>query len=140
MVEASSHPTLYSIRTREARGRGILTAETADWNLAKSTQIKRLARWLSRDRLPAYAASFHKAPVWAREPEPGQLALALLNASLDPADGLVLALRTEQERIQVIDMACGRKIVCAATQEGPYRTFRLPHVGAWEVRLVVTRI
>jgi len=131
---------LYSIHTREARGRRILTAEIADWSLAKSTQIKRLARRLSRDRLPAYVASFPKAPLWAREPEPGQVAPALLNASLDPADHLVLALRTEQGGIQVIDIACGRQIVGAATQEGPYRTFHLPGVGAWEMRPVVTRI
>ena len=34
-------------------------------SLSKSAQMKSIARWLSKDRLPAYVASYHKVNVWA---------------------------------------------------------------------------
>ena len=63
-------------------------------SLSKSAEIKSVMRWLSRDRLPAYVASYHKVNLWARQSGDGRLAIALVNATFDPANELSLALLT----------------------------------------------
>ena len=35
-------------------------------NYSKSAQLKTVFRWLSRDTLPAYVASYHKINLWVR--------------------------------------------------------------------------
>ncbi len=107
-------------------------------NLSKTSQMKALMRWLSRDQLPAYVASFHKAHLWAREPEAGRLVVALTNSSFDAAEELVVALRTTQEELDMFDM-CGRQVrLRAGRGDGPYRHFTLPAVEPWSMRLLVT--
>ncbi|MCR4413467.1 MAG: hypothetical protein NUV77_13685 [Thermoguttaceae bacterium] len=106
-------------------------------SLSKSSQMKSVMRWLSRDRLPAYAVSYHKVNLWARQPGDGRIAIALVNASFDPAEDLVLAVRTGAQRIRVLDMDAAERVVESDGQDGPYRHFRLPRVDAWSVRLVV---
>ncbi len=108
-------------------------------SLSKSTQVKRLLRWLSRETLPGFVATFHKATLWLREPESGLLAAAVLNASLDPAEGLTLLLRTPHEQARVYDMQCRETTITASGVDGPYRRFVLPPIGAWEMRIVVAQ-
>jgi sialidase-1 len=106
-------------------------------SLSKSAQMKSIMRWLARDRLSAYVASFHKANVWVREPRPGQLAVAILNSSLDPASGMDLALLTDQQKARVFDMTGQEQSVRAARSDGPYQHFELPTIAPWAMRLVV---
>ena len=40
-------------------------------SLSKASEMKSVMRWLSRDRLPAYVASYHKVNLWARQPSEG---------------------------------------------------------------------
>ena len=94
-------------------------------------------RCLSRDRLPAWVASYHKVNLWAREPQGGRTVLALLNASFDAANGLELAIATTAAEARVYDMQAGEKIVRASKPDGPYRRFLLPAVEPWTMRLVV---
>jgi len=105
-------------------------------NLSKSSQIKSVMRWLSKRTLPAYVASFHKANLWVRVPQKGRMAIAVVNAYLDPAKELTLSLLTDREEAHVFDMACGETTVRASKADGPYKAFTLPEVGAWEMRLV----
>ena len=106
-------------------------------NLSKSSQVKSLFRWLSRDSLDAYVASFHKINLWVRHPREGQLAVALINASLDPADSINLLLRTDAEEISVFDMQCVEtRVRAAGSAPAPYRSFVLPRVPAWQMSLV----
>lgn len=107
-------------------------------NRSKSSQIKSVMRWLSKDRLPGYVESFHKINLWVRQPEDGQIALALTNSSLDTAEDAVLLLRTDCNRIRVWDMQCKETTLMAAATDGPYHKFVLPGVGPWQMRLVVT--
>ncbi|MCX7426758.1 MAG: hypothetical protein NTW96_14165 [Planctomycetia bacterium] len=107
-------------------------------SLAKSAQMKAIMRWLSQDRLPGYVASFHKTSLWIREPRDGQTALAMSNDSLDPAENVVLLLRTDRTRLRVFDMDGRESAVDADGADGPYRKFVLPRVGPWEMRLLVT--
>jgi hypothetical protein len=105
-------------------------------NLSKSTQMKSVMRWLSRDRLPAYMASFHKVNLWARQPGAGRLAVALVNSSFDPAVEPELVLLTRSEQIRVFDMLGRETVVPAGRSDGPYRHFTLPTIEPWSVRIV----
>lgn len=105
-------------------------------NLSKSSQIKAVIRWLSKDTLPAYVASFHKINVWVRQPEHGKFAVAMLNAYLDPAENVELMLRTEATEIEAFDMDCRSTRVKVAGTDGPYKKFVLPKLPPWGMCLV----
>jgi len=107
-------------------------------SLSKSAQMKSVLRWLSRDRLPGYVASFHKMHLWVREPSRGRLAVMVVNSSFDPADDAVVALRTGAERIRVFDRKGAAQVVAAGRTDGPYRHFSLPPIEPWSPRLIVT--
>jgi hypothetical protein len=107
-------------------------------NLSKSTQVKSVIRWLSNETLPAYVLSFHRASLWVRRPEPGRLALAVLNAYLDAAEDLTLQLQTDRAKIVVTDMQCRTTTCRARGSDGPYKTFVLPKIGPWQMRLITT--
>ena len=107
-------------------------------SLSKTAQMKAVMRWLSRDRLPAYVASYHKVNLWARRPSDGRLAVALLNASFDPAEELTLALLTPSDAVEVFDMDGKGQTMRMTGRDGPYRRFTLPPVEPWTMRLVVT--
>jgi hypothetical protein len=106
-------------------------------NLSKSSQMKSVMRWLSRDQLPAYVASFHKANVWARPTADGHLSVAVVNSSFDPAVELVVVLRTDCEKIRVFDMQGRENSIAADRSDGPYRHFTLPPIEPWSMRLLV---
>jgi hypothetical protein len=102
-----------------------------------AARMKSIMRWLSRDQLSAYVASFHKANVWVREPRPGELAVAILNSSLDSAAELDLALLTTQPKARVFDITGQEQSVRAARSDGPHQHFVLPAIEPWTMRLVV---
>jgi hypothetical protein len=106
-------------------------------NRSKSLQMKAIMRWLSRDRLPAYVASFHKVNLWARQPSKGRLVVALINSSFDPAVEMNLALLTSADRLSICDMKGHEEVVRAGRSDGPYRWFTLPTIEPWSMRLVV---
>lgn len=106
-------------------------------NLSKSSQMKSIVRWLSRDAVPAYVESFHKVCLWVRAREEGGLSVALLNMSADGTQELTLLVRAASDELQVYDMDCREAAVSRTGSEGPYRRFELPTVGPWEMRLVL---
>jgi hypothetical protein len=107
-------------------------------NLSKSSQVKNVFRWLSRESLLGYIASFHKINLWIRTPEKDNLALAFSNASFDPARDVVLMLRTSRTFIRVYDMDGKEQRIASSGSEAPYRKFIIPHIAPWEMVLVVT--
>jgi hypothetical protein len=108
-------------------------------NAAKSAQMRRLARWLSRDKLPGYVASFHRANLWLRVADGRVTSGLILNASLEPAVGAMVALRTKGGEVEVLDMAMGRRSAPFAATDGEYRTFPLPRLDPWSAYLVTPR-
>jgi len=106
-------------------------------NLSKSAQLKSVMRWLSRDALPAYVASFHRINLWVRRPQ-GRIAIALLNASLDPAENVELLVRTEKTNMSFTTEG-GTESATATGADGPYRRFVLPTMQPWEVALAVVK-
>lgn len=106
-------------------------------NLSKSAQLKSVMRWLSKDTLPAYVSSFHRINLWARRPE-GRIAIALLNASLDPAENVELLVRTEKTNM-TFTTERGAGSVTATGADGLYQRFVLPTIQPWEVALAVIK-
>ncbi|MDP2337005.1 MAG: hypothetical protein Q8N05_11275 [Bacteroidota bacterium] len=106
-------------------------------NLSKSSQMKAVFRWLSKDKLSGYIASFQKINLWIREPQNGKIALAFTNSSFDPAKNVILMLRTENKTIKLYDMACRETVIRSMGSDGPYQKFIIPEVGPWQVRLIV---
>jgi hypothetical protein len=107
-------------------------------NLSKSSQMKSVMRWLSKDRLVAYVASYHEINLWVREPEDGKVALAFTNSSFDPAVETALMLRTDRRQVHVFDMNCHETVIQATESDGCYQKFVIPEIGPWQMRLVVT--
>ena len=104
----------------------------------KATQVKRLARWLSNDRLCGWVDSFDRARLWVRADETGEPDAALfLNATYDAAERPVLALRIDAESATVLDRNGKKTVVPASEPDGPYRRFELPEVEPWDAVLVV---
>jgi hypothetical protein len=106
---------------------------------SKSTQMKSIMRWLSKDRLPAYVSSFHKINLWVREPDDGSVALTLTNSCFDPATDVSLLVLTDSKEVDVFDMQCRAVTIRCAGVDGPYTQFVIPHIDPWRMRLVVTR-
>ena len=109
---------------------GITPFEWYD-SLSRNTYLKNVMRWLSRDTLPAYVGSFHRAALWAR----GK-GLLVANLATEPAEGLRVMLRTEAGKIRVTRTEgariIGEDIVDASLTDGAYRCFellRLPVLG-----------
>jgi hypothetical protein len=101
-------------------------------SLAKAAQMKALLRWLSRDRLPAYVESFHRVALWCRRDLRGKPALMLVNASLDAAEGLCVALCGDVERLLVRHLEGRAQTIVRQARRGAYSVFVLPPVGAWQ--------
>lgn len=108
-------------------------------NLSKSSQMKSLFRWLSKEALAAYVGSFHKMNLWVRRTLDGGQAIGLINSSLDPAVGVELMVRTDRKEMIVYDMNCEAVRVSSSMADGPYQKFILPEVPAWQMRLVCTK-
>ncbi|MCX6221536.1 MAG: hypothetical protein NTZ69_11170 [Bacteroidia bacterium] len=106
-------------------------------NLSKSSQMKAVFRWLSKDKLPGYIASFQKINLWIREPQNGKIALAFTNSSFDPAKNVILMLRTENKTIKLFNMKCKEMVIRSSGQDGPYQKFIIPEVEPWQMRLMV---
>ena len=104
-------------------------------NTSKSSQIKSVFRWLSRDTLPGYINSFHRINLWIRKPQNGKIVLAFTNASFDPAENIELMLRTKNTSISIYDMRCSQMVVQSSGSDGPYRKFIIPMVDSWQIRL-----
>ncbi len=107
-------------------------------NLSKSSQIKSVFRWLSKDKLSGYIASFHKINLWVREPENGRIALAFTNSSFDPAKNIVLMLKTDHKTIKIYDMECKETVIQSLKADGPYQKFIIPFVDSWQMRLIIS--
>lgn len=107
-------------------------------NLSKSSQIKSVFRWLSKEKLPGYISSFHKVHLWIREPQNEIVSLALTNSSFDPAENLTLMLKTTANSIKVYDMETEVTEVVSSGSDGSYKKFVIPHVDPWQMRLIVT--
>ena len=105
-------------------------------SLAKCTQTKTVARWLSKDTLPAYISSFHKAALWCRRDDIGHTIVMLLNTSLDTVDNLTLRMRGVPELLQDIRDNNSEGVVNPAGSDGAYTEYRIGKLAPWEMALI----
>ena len=108
-------------------------------NAARCHQTRAVARWLSRDRLPGYVSSLHRANLWLRSRSGSAESGLVLNASLEPAEELELRLRTDSDRVTLTDAVMARTELDSSGADGPYRVFRLPRLEPWSAYLLDVR-
>jgi hypothetical protein len=104
-------------------------------SLAKASQVRAVARWLARETLPAWVPGFHKAAVWARRDAQGRPALLVLNASIDAADALPLAV-LDAPALTVTAMDGTPASLPQTGTDGAYGLYALPHIDPWQAVLV----
>jgi hypothetical protein len=105
-------------------------------SLAKSTQVKRLFRWLSHDRLPAYVSSYTKAGLWCRTDDEGKLVMLLVNASIDPTPAIKLNALTGSRKLTLMRMDGEESALAVSMQDGAYSQYILPKLHPWEAVLL----
>jgi hypothetical protein len=110
---------------------------TSMQNLSKSTQLKRVIRWLSRDTLPGYIASFHKLALWVRHTDDGRPTVVLVNISADAVENATLMLHTTAAGVTLADMRCRETALRATGRDGSYARFTLPTIAPWEAVLLI---
>jgi hypothetical protein len=109
-------------------------------NLSKSSQLKTLLRWLSKDTVPAYVKSFEKVNIWCRETTDGGYGVFLLNSSFDVIDELEICLLTNRGEVSIFDMDCREEKMSrhGAVNNG-YGTFRVTNLKPWTAVLIKSR-
>jgi hypothetical protein len=106
-------------------------------HLAKSSQMKAVSEWLSRDRLPVVLESFARVHLWVRELGPEWIACVLLNGSLDVQPGVVLRFRRSFKKFVWSDLD-GKSSPLRPMHSlgtGGVRV-RTPALKAWSVNLI----
>lgn len=104
--------------------------------LAKVSQMRALCRWLSKDTLPAYVASYDKAALWCRRDAQGHPALLALNASLDAVDTLEVYMRDIAGPLTLTRPDGSTDILPQYGIDGPYAIYHLLNLPAWEAVMV----
>jgi hypothetical protein len=107
-------------------------------NHSKSGQCRQIARWLTRDSLPAYISTLHRANLWVRDGKDGQKVLTLLVSSFDEATGLKLMVFSESDTLRLYDKRMRETAVKSSGSDGRYREFTLPTLAPWSMYLAVT--
>jgi hypothetical protein len=109
-------------------------------SLAKSSQMKAVCAWLSRERLPAVVESFAKVAIWTRKDVKGNVAVVLLNASLNPIKKLSLRVLTEEIRFTHFSPETDASEIFGERLLSPkgYVRVALSDLAPWSVHLVVS--
>lgn len=101
-------------------------------SLGKTTQMRELAHWLSRERLPAVVDSLHRIAVWCRRSRDGSPAFALINASNDPAQAAALRVSAGGGKFQSMDLKGNSALLhTEPLGHGQQKVF-LPTIPPWE--------
>lgn len=125
-----------------AQGGRVAVAGYYPWsmitNAAKVWQYRALARWLSRESLPAAVESLAKAVLWVREGANGRRAVILVNASLDAQTEVALWLRMPPGPVECAQMQGASHSIPTQPSPSPaYQRVVLPDVAPWSVHLLL---
>jgi len=105
-------------------------------SLAKTTQMKSIFRWLSKETIPAYIQSFHKIALWCRRDAKGRTCLLLLNASLDRSEKIKVCVCGNIERMTLVRTDCHRELLKSSGRDQGYSVFEIKEMNPWEVVLL----
>ncbi|MHB9026509.1 MAG: hypothetical protein ACYC7E_20430 [Armatimonadota bacterium] len=100
---------------------------------AKSAQMKALARWITRDTVPALVESYHRISLWCRQGENGRPALFLVNATLDAAEDVRLLVRDDGQRLDLFHTDELINCLSPAEMDGDYAVFEIDRLEPWEM-------
>jgi hypothetical protein len=102
---------------------------------SKLLQIKNIFRWLSRDTLAAYIASFHRIALWVRSPGANgcESVVSLINASMDRANNVELFVHGNGTDARLAGMAGDCIQLTGIPQEMNYVRFLIPALAPWSV-------
>jgi hypothetical protein len=98
--------------------------------------MKSVFKWLTRNNIAGYVASFHKINLWIREPQNDNVAGAFIHPSYNVAKDVVLMLKTSKTKLKLYGIDCRETIISSSGQEEGYQKFIIPNIGPWEIRLV----
>jgi hypothetical protein len=128
--------------TNELGGR-VVVAGYFPWSqihsLAKSSQMKAVCAWLSRERLPTVVESYAKVVIWNREGAGGTKGIVVLNASLDSIDKLSLQVLSDKVRFTYVSPTRSPMELSGEPLVSPrgYVRVVLPHLPPWSAQLLV---
>ncbi len=105
-------------------------------NLAKSSQLKAVCRWLSRDTLPAVAESYARTVIWARAGVDDRLAVVVLNASLDPVTDFVLRVQATASQATALSLTGQTHNLHTEPAGAQHVRVTIPRLDPWSVHLL----
>lgn len=105
-------------------------------NLAKSSQLKSICRWLSRETIPAVVESYARVVVWARRSVADRPVLVLLNASLDPIAQLSVRVHTRASSATCLSMEGQQQEVATLPDGEEHVRVLIPDVKPWSAYLL----
>ena len=105
-------------------------------SLSKSSQVKSVVKWLSRETIPAYISSFERVNIWCRKTVTGTYGVFLLNSSLDALSDIEIAVLTEQDTVSLFTMNCQEVKLARKSNLGEYSIFVIPEIKPWSCVLI----
>lgn len=103
-------------------------------NYFKSTQLKKIFRWLSRDGLPAYVESETKIRNLSYEKE-GRVLVSLFNYTNDSQKNVCICIKTDSDEAIVYYSNCVPQKICASAADGGYKKFVVDEIPPFEILL-----
>lgn len=103
-------------------------------NYFKSTQLKKIFRWLSRDGLPAYVESETKIRNLSYEKE-GRVLVSLFNYTNDSQKNVCICIKTDSDEAIVYYSNCAPQKICASAADGGYKKFVVDEIPPFEILL-----
>lgn len=99
--------------------------------LSRCETLKRIFRYISRDTLPSYIASFHKAALFSRGDN-----IVLSNLTAGDISDVIVAVKTDKPQITVIKDADTSITVKAESFDGSYSFYNIGDVAYQQVILI----
>lgn len=103
-------------------------------NYFKSTQLKKIFRWLSCDGLPAYVESETKIRNLSYEKE-GRVLVSLFNYTNDSQKNVCICIKTDSDEAIVYYSNCVPQKICASAADGGYKKFVVDEIPPFEILL-----
>ncbi len=101
----------------------------------KMLQLKNVFRWLSRDTLNAYIASYHRISMWDSLVD-GKHVTALVNGYLDTAENVELLLKSDSAEFEITNMYNESFSTQGAELANGYQRILIQAIAPWHMVLV----
>ncbi len=103
-------------------------------NYFKSTQLKKIFRWLSRDGLLAYVETETKIRNLVYERD-GRIFVSLFNYTNDSQKDVCICIKTNSDEALVYYSNCASKKICASAADGGYKKFVVDEIPPFGILL-----